>query len=56
MGSAAHGPMLPGALPDGSPTCTVVQARALVLGCLCIFAMGGTIFGISSIYGAEYGY
>ena len=27
------------------PTCDTRQARALVLGCLCIFAMGGLVFG-----------
>ena len=31
-------------------SCTSAQTRALVLGCLCIFAMGGLVFGISSIF------
>ena len=31
-------------------SCTSAQTRALLLGCLCIFAMGGLVFGISSIF------
>ena len=36
------------------PTCDTRQTRALVLGCLCIFAMGGLVFGVSAIYDDEY--
>ena len=33
-----------------SASCSLAQVRATILGCLCIFAMGGVIFGVSSIY------
>ena len=35
---------------EATRSCSSVQLRALVLGCLCIFAMGGLVFGVSSIY------
>ena len=39
---------------DNTRTCNTRQARALTLGCMCIFAMGGAVFGVSSIYSDEY--
>ena len=39
-----------GAEMVSQPTCDTRQATALVFGCLCIFAMGGMVFGVSATY------
>lgn len=36
--------------------CSWDDARAILFGCSCIFAMGGSIFGISALYSDEYEY
>ena len=30
--------------------CSGAQFKALLLGCLCIFSMGGLVFGVSSVF------